>query len=91
MTSAAKVNWAFEPNASRRSSIYRETIVGTATEKEAICERNKLLERRERNWIDEHTKVYYELKQYLHDSAINMLKRFQQRWEQVEAEKNPVK
>ena len=69
----------------------REAIVGTAAEKEAIRERNKLVERRERKWIDEHTKVYYELKQYLHDSAINRLKRFRQRWEQIETEKNPVK
>ena len=53
-----------------------ENIVGTAAEKEALHERNKLVERRERKWIDEPTKVYYELKQYLHESAINRLQRF---------------
>ena len=45
------------------SQFPREAIIGTAAEKDAIRERNKLVERRERKWIDEHTKVYYELKQ----------------------------
>ena len=35
----------------------RETMVETAAEREAIIEKNKLVERRERKWFDEHTKV----------------------------------
>ena len=39
----------------------REAITGTAAEKEAIRERNKLVERRERKCINEHTNHFLQI------------------------------
>ena len=39
----------------------REAIVGTAAEKKAIRERNKLVERRERKCINEHTNHFLQI------------------------------